>query len=203
MQILTSRGENLVELHWLLVIHLVHLLGNVVFKYLIGYQPCWVIMTSTGVIFRRRHNYAIINWSKVTNYLIFGLLILTLCSVSVSHYIFHTLWNLMKLSRIRSFIRLSFRSCLPWLLARSFLWAFAPRDSRFASWVFWVLRIPWLTSIRLSNWTDRISWFSWVWTQIILLASLLGNIINILSSLIKSCPQSLIWTLSIVFSFNQ
>lgn len=61
-------------------------------------------MSSAGVVLRGRDNHTIIDGCKIANYLVFALLVLTLSSVGVLHDVFHTLWYLVKLSRIGSFI---------------------------------------------------------------------------------------------------
>ena len=188
MQILTTWSEDLIKLHWLLVVHLVHLLRDVMLEYLVSNKSCRIIMSSAGVILWGRDNHTIINGCKIAHYLVLALLVLTLGSVGVSHDVFHALWYLVKLSRIRPFIWLCFRSCLPWFLAWSLLWAFASGNSRFASWIFWVLRIPWLASVWLTDWANRIGWLPWVGPQVILLTSLLCNIVNVLSPFVYSGP---------------
>lgn len=73
-------------------------------EYLVSNESCRIVVSSTGVVLGGGNNHAVIDGGKVANYLVFALLVLTLGPVGVSHDVFHALWYLVKLSRIRSFI---------------------------------------------------------------------------------------------------
>ena len=142
------------------MIHLIHLLGNIMFEYLISNEFGWVIMPSTSMILLGWNDNTIINWGKVCNNLIFVLLSLSLSPISIFHHVFNCYSSLVNLSRIWSFIWLSLWPSLSWFLVRSFFWTFTFWNSWLTSRIFWILRIARLSCIRLTNRTNGISRFS-------------------------------------------